>query len=111
VKEHHENYDGSGFPYALKGVQIDELSQLLHLANLFDRLCTGKQMESDLAPAEAFDYIYETAQKPDAVHEIQPELVERIFQFMLTEKDAAESLRQEAAARTEAAMKDVTKAS
>lgn len=109
IKEHHENYDGSGFPEQLKGVQIDELSQLLHLANLFDRLCTGKHTEKDLSPAEAFDYIYETSQKPEAVQEVQPELVERVFQFMLTEKGAAEELQNEAAERTKAVMDQVTK--
>lgn len=111
IKEHHENYDGSGFPAGLKGVQIDELSQLLHLANLFDRLCTGKQMEKDLSPAEAFDYIYETSQKPDSVQEVQPELVERVFQFMLEEKGAAEELQNQAAERTKAVMDQVSKGS
>ncbi len=109
VKEHHENYDGSGFPAGIKGMEIDELSQLLHLANLFDRLCTGKQLETDLSPAEAFDYIYETAQKPEAVHEIQPELVERVFQFMLTEKSAAEQFQQQAAERTQAVRDQMNK--
>ncbi|NUM88219.1 MAG: HD domain-containing protein [Bdellovibrionales bacterium] len=107
IKEHHENYDGSGFPEGLKGAQIDELSQLIHMANLFDRLCTGKQTAQDLSPAEAFDYIYAAARDPKAVHEIQPELVERVFQFMLTEKEAADKLRAEAEGRMNEAAKGV----
>lgn len=107
IREHHENYDGSGFPAGLKGSQIDELSQLLHLANLFDRLCSGKQTSQDLSPAEAFDYIYAAAQDPKAVHEVQPELVERVFQFMLSEKSAADELRAEAEQRMEKAAKNL----
>lgn len=89
VSEHHENYDGSGFPNSLKGMQIDDTSQLLHMANLFDRLCTGKQTGTELAPSEAFDYIYELVQQEGAVQEIKPELVERVFEFMSNEKAAA----------------------
>jgi HD-GYP domain-containing protein (c-di-GMP phosphodiesterase class II) len=105
VLEHHENYDGSGFPKGLKGVAIEETSQLLHLANLFDRLCTGKQTGQEQSPAEAFDYIYEIAQKPGAVQEIRPELVQRIFQFMLSEKAAADELLIKAEARVEKTLK------
>jgi len=106
VQEHHENYDGSGFPLGLKGGQLDETSQLLHLANLFDRLCSGKQTGKELSPAESFDYIYDLAKNKGAVQEVQPEIVERLFQFMMTEKEAVGELEKEAAARTQGAMKD-----
>jgi len=106
VQEHHENYDGSGFPLGLKGGQLDETSQLLHLANLFDRLCSGKQTGTELSPAESFDYIYELAHDEGAVQEVQPEIVERVFQFMMKEKAAAEELEKKAAARVQGAMKD-----
>lgn len=105
IAEHHENYDGSGFPKGAKGAQIDETSALLHMANLFDRLCTGKQTGTDLAPSEAFDYIYDVAENPNAVQEIQPELVQRIFQFMLTEKESADAMQEQAQERVENALK------
>jgi HD-GYP domain-containing protein (c-di-GMP phosphodiesterase class II) len=105
IQEHHENYDGSGFPARLKGAQIDETSQLIHLANLFDRLCAGKQTATELSPNEAFDYIYDIANDNRAVQEVQPELVERVFQFMLIEKDAVKNLEEAAAAKVEETMK------
>lgn len=107
VEEHHENYDGSGFPKGLRGAQIDETSQVLHMANLFDRLCVGKQTGTDLSPADAFDYIYGLAQDPGAVQEVQPEIVERVFQFMRNEKDAADAMQKKAEARVESAMKKI----
>ncbi len=108
IKEHHENYDGSGFPNKLKGVQIDELSQITHLANLFDRLCTGKQTGTKLSPSESFDYIYEISRNPAAVQEVQPELVERIFQFMLTEKEATDALKADASSRAKEAVAELS---
>lgn len=106
VAEHHENYDGSGFPKNIRGAQLDETSQLIHLANLFDRLCTGKQTGTELSPAEAFDYIYDLAHTEGAVQEVQPELIERVFQFMIKEKTAADALEKDAAARVQSAMKE-----
>lgn len=108
VAEHHENYDGSGFPKRLKGSQIDETSQVVHLANLFDRLCVGKQTGEELSPADAFDYIYELAHTEGAVQEVQPELVERIFQFMMREKAAAAEMEKDAQDRVKSAMKAIT---
>lgn len=107
VAEHHENYDGSGFPKRLKGAQIDETSQVVHLANLFDRLCVGKQTGEELSPAAAFDYIYDLSHTDGAVQEVQPELVERIFQFMMREKEAAAAMEADAQDRVQKAMKKI----
>jgi len=107
ISEHHENYDGSGFPKALRGAAIDETSAILHLANLFDRLCSGKQTGEDLSPAEAFDYIHEMESNPAAKQEIQPEIVQRIFQFMLKEKSSADAMKKDAEARARKAVKQV----
>jgi len=109
ISEHHENYDGSGFPKGLRGAQIEESSQLIHLANFFDRLCTGKQTNQELSPAEAFDYIYDLANTEGAVQEVQPELVERIFQFMMKEKEAVATMEETASQRVEKAMKKIGK--
>lgn len=99
IEQHHENYDGSGFPLGLKGAQIEESSQLVHFANLFDRLCTGKQTGKDLAPSEAFDYIHEISGKTKSVQELQPELVQRVFQFMLNEQEQASKMKEDAEAK------------
>lgn len=105
ILEHHECYDGSGFPKGLKGAAIDEASSLLALANWFDRLCTGKETGTELSPAEAFDFIYEGLGDPKARHQVQPELVERVFQFMLNEKTAADEMKKSAETRARDAIK------
>lgn len=105
ILEHHENYDGSGFPAGLKGSQIEETSQILHLANLFDRYCVGKQTGEEMSPAEAFDQVYALSGQEGQPTELQPELVERIFQFMAREREAANEFRLEAKEMAEKAAK------
>ena len=105
ITEHHEAYDGSGFPKGLRGAEIDETSGIIHLANLFDRLCTGKETGTDLSPAEAFDHIYDTNGAGAPKLQVQPELVARVFQFMLTEKSAADEVLAQAEQRARESLK------
>lgn len=107
IREHHENYDGSGFPNKLVGAKIDEISQILHLANLFDRLCTGKQTGKEISPAAAFEHIKKNADNTKAVQEIRPELVQRVFQFMDQEKQMANELRATAEEASKAAIDEI----
>ncbi|EGR3198858.1 HD family phosphohydrolase, partial [Vibrio parahaemolyticus] len=39
IAQHHELRDGSGYPEGLKGNEIDELAQIVIVANAFDNLC------------------------------------------------------------------------
>lgn len=102
IRQHHENYDGSGFPDRLQGVRISEGSQIVHLANWFDRLSTGKISGQSLTPGECIEKIFEVTLSPKAVKEVRPEIIQRVFQFMLEEKNAAENLHYEANQRAEA---------
>jgi len=38
AKEHHENYDGTGYPQGLKGEEINMYSRIVALADVFDAL-------------------------------------------------------------------------
>lgn len=40
--EHHENNDGSGYPYGISGDQISEMSRIVGLCSLFDDLTSNK---------------------------------------------------------------------
>jgi HD-GYP domain-containing protein (c-di-GMP phosphodiesterase class II) len=101
IQQHHENYDGSGFPEQTQGINITEPSQLLHLANWFDRLASGKLDGVALSPSESLDKIFKNTIVKNGVQEVQPELIQRVFQFMLDEKEAAENLLHEANSRAQ----------
>lgn len=38
ILQHHERYDGRGYPYGLKGEEIDPLARILSVADSFDAM-------------------------------------------------------------------------
>lgn len=42
VREHHEKFDGSGYPNRIKSFDINDFSQLIAVADLVDGLCFGR---------------------------------------------------------------------
>lgn len=49
--EHHENYDSSGYPRGLKGEEIQLVSRIVALVDVFDALAT-KRIYKDIWPQE-----------------------------------------------------------
>jgi HD-GYP domain-containing protein (c-di-GMP phosphodiesterase class II) len=52
--QHHENYDGSGYPEGLAGTQIEELSQIVAIADRFDAITAHRVYRKPFKPVEAF---------------------------------------------------------
>lgn len=42
IEQHHENYDGSGYPYGLKGNEIDPNAALIHVIDVFEARCAKR---------------------------------------------------------------------
>jgi putative two-component system response regulator len=77
--EHHEKWDGSGYPRGLKGEEIHIYGRIVAIADVFDAL-THKRSYKDAWPAKkAADYIIEQA----GTH-FDPQLIE-IFKEHLDE--------------------------
>jgi len=52
ILQHHENFDGSGFPEGLKGTKIFEPARILAIANELDRFINRyKLKDTDIVPA------------------------------------------------------------
>jgi putative nucleotidyltransferase with HDIG domain len=58
ISQHHEMFDGSGFPLRLPGAQLTRTSQILALVNRYDRLCNPAQGVDALTPHEALSVIF-----------------------------------------------------
>lgn len=58
IEQHHELNDGSGYPLGLKESQIDELSQIITVANAFDNLCHPNIEAEQKIPYIALSYMY-----------------------------------------------------
>jgi HD-GYP domain-containing protein (c-di-GMP phosphodiesterase class II) len=57
VLQHHERYDGLGFPKRLRNLEIDERVQLITLADRLSDLIDGRYDGKKWNPSDAFEFI------------------------------------------------------
>ncbi|MFY0544555.1 HD-GYP domain-containing protein [Brevibacillus sp. H7] len=57
LQYHHERFDGTGYPYQLKGESIPLVSQILGIVESFMAMTTSRAYREALTPEEAFEEI------------------------------------------------------
>jgi HD-GYP domain-containing protein (c-di-GMP phosphodiesterase class II) len=55
--QHHERFDGSGYPLGLKGAEIHEFARIAALADVYDAMSTDRVYRKRLMPQEVIKYI------------------------------------------------------
>jgi len=70
VYQHHERYDGSGYPNALKSEEINPLAQILIVADAFDAMTTNRIYKARKSVQEALEELQFLASK-----QFHPEVV------------------------------------
>lgn len=55
--QHHENFDGSGYPRGLKGEQISEFSRIVSLADFYDSMLSFSTPEKPIMPHHVYEDI------------------------------------------------------
>lgn len=58
IREHHELYDGSGYPAKLKAESISLLARIVVIANYYDELCNPPVLSDALTPHEALSLMF-----------------------------------------------------
>jgi HD-GYP domain-containing protein (c-di-GMP phosphodiesterase class II) len=58
--EHHERYDGSGYPNGLKGEEIHEFAQIIAIADVYSALTSVRAYRHRYTPGEAIEYLLAT---------------------------------------------------
>ena len=58
IREHHELFDGTGYPAKLKGEAIGLLSRIVVIANYYDELCNPPLIADALTPHEALALMF-----------------------------------------------------
>jgi len=53
VRNHHERWDGSGYPDGLKGEEIPIVARIIGAAEVYDALCTSRPYQEKMSPYEA----------------------------------------------------------
>ena len=57
--QHHEKYDGSGYPYGLKGEEIHIYGRVVAIADVLDALTHKRVYKNPWSIDEALNYVYE----------------------------------------------------
>lgn len=60
VYEHHENYDGSGYPNGLKAEEINIFARMTSISDFFDAITTKRSYHVPLEPLDALGVIENT---------------------------------------------------
>lgn len=77
IAQHHELNDGSGYPEGLKGDQIDELTQVISVANAYDNLCHSNIPSEQKIPYIALSHLYKKCK-----HQYNEENLNLLIKFM-----------------------------
>ena len=57
VELHHENHDGSGYPWGLAGEDIPVAARIVHVADAYDAMVTDRPYRKGLAHAAAVEIL------------------------------------------------------
>lgn len=57
VLQHHERYDGGGYPKGKYGEKINKLAKIVAVADVYDALISDRHYKRAVPPNEAFEYI------------------------------------------------------
>lgn len=74
---HHEKWDGSGYPRGLKGEEIPTSARLFAVADVWDALTSNRPYRAAWSEAEALQYIREQSGK-----HFDPQVVELFFKVI-----------------------------
>ncbi|MCB9255176.1 MAG: HD-GYP domain-containing protein [Bdellovibrionaceae bacterium] len=58
VGQHHENFDGTGYPGGLKEEEISKLARICAIADVFDALTTTRSYREAMPPTEALETMF-----------------------------------------------------
>ncbi|QUH21785.1 HD-GYP domain-containing protein [Alkaliphilus sp. B6464] len=57
ICEHHEKFDGTGYPYGKCGKKISLLGRIISVADVYDALTSNRIYRKGMDPSEALDFI------------------------------------------------------
>jgi HD-GYP domain-containing protein (c-di-GMP phosphodiesterase class II) len=69
--QHHERYDGSGYPNRLKGDGISRIGQMAAIIDVYDAITSDRVYHKGMAPTEALRKLFEWSKfhfNPELVH-------------------------------------------
>ncbi|MCP4090191.1 MAG: DUF3391 domain-containing protein [Gammaproteobacteria bacterium] len=77
IYQHHEHFDGTGYPQGLNGSEITKLAQLVAIVNRYDNLCNPINPENAMTPSEALAHMFAKESKS-----FNPSILQKFIRFM-----------------------------
>jgi len=84
VELHHEDHDGRGYPYGLKGDEVPLAVRIVHVADVFDAITTDRSYRQAMSARRAHEIL-----ELCSGTQFDPEVV-RVFSAILAERSAIE---------------------
>ncbi len=69
--QHHERYDGSGYPHRMKGDEISRIGQMAAIIDVYDAITSERVYHKGMAPTDALRKLFEWSKfhfNPELVH-------------------------------------------
>lgn len=61
VLQHHERFDGLGYPNKISGTEISYLSRIVSIADVYDALTSDRPYKRAMCPSDALEYLMSNA--------------------------------------------------
>ena len=74
VREHHENYDGSGYPDAISSASTDILSQIIRIADTYDAMHSERPYQMPISKQNIYEIFFS-----DNGHCYNPDLIQQLM--------------------------------
>lgn len=56
--QHHERFDGTGYPFALKGVEISQQAQIVSICDVYDALLSPRHHRNAYTESETLEFLF-----------------------------------------------------
>ena len=87
IRNHHERWDGTGYPDGMKGNQIPLLARILQVADIYDALTSARPYKPAFTPDEASSILLREAERGWR----DPELVTLFLERLRQQTDLADA--------------------
>lgn len=92
---HHENWDGSGYPYGLKGEKIPLPGRIVKIADVYDAIRSKRSYKEPMDHGEALRIFREGDERIDPRAHFDPELLAMFFKIEHIFEKIYESLEEQ----------------
>lgn len=82
MSQHHEKFNGTGFPKHLESFRIDELAQIVSFADLLDTLCCGRHDGVERELAQSLEVLAGIEKQTTFPQYFNPDLFKRLMRWL-----------------------------